>query len=94
MAGRVQGGLPLLVLNFCLDIVDGIGRLDLEGDGLACEGLDEDLHGCVREKRMELYSGHGVTEVMMSLVDVTRNSFNCGLSPAKVRLSFLSLSKP
>jgi hypothetical protein len=31
-------------LNFALDIVDGVGRLDLKGDGLTREGLDEDLH--------------------------------------------------
>jgi hypothetical protein len=36
--------LPLLVLYFRLDIVDGVGRLDLESDGLAREGLDEYLH--------------------------------------------------
>ena len=35
----------LLVLNLGLHIVDGIGRLNLEGNGLAGEGLDEDLHG-------------------------------------------------
>ena len=29
------GGNALLVLDFRLNIVDGIGRLDLEGDGLA-----------------------------------------------------------
>jgi hypothetical protein len=34
----------LLVLNLGLDIVDGIARLDLEGDGFTSEGLDEDLH--------------------------------------------------
>ena len=28
--------LTLLVLNFGLDILDCVGRLDLEGDGLAC----------------------------------------------------------
>ena len=28
----------LLVLNLCLDIVDGVGALDLEGDGLAGDG--------------------------------------------------------
>jgi hypothetical protein len=27
-----------------LDIVDGVGGLDLKGDGLAREGLDENLH--------------------------------------------------
>jgi hypothetical protein len=37
-------GDTLLVLNLRLDIVDGIARLDLEGDGFTSEGLDEDLH--------------------------------------------------
>ncbi len=37
-------GDSLLVLDLALHIVDGIGGLDLEGDGLAREGLDEDLH--------------------------------------------------
>ena len=36
--------LPFLVLDFGLDVVDGVRRLHLEGDGLAREGLDEDLH--------------------------------------------------
>jgi hypothetical protein len=31
-------------LNLALDIVDGVGRLNLKGDGLTREGLDEDLH--------------------------------------------------
>ncbi len=31
----------LFVLNLALDIVDGVGRFDLKGDGLAREGLDE-----------------------------------------------------
>ncbi|KAM0913282.1 hypothetical protein ACQ4PT_012266 [Festuca glaucescens] len=34
----------LLVLDLCLDVVDGVRGLHLEGDGLAGEGLDEDLH--------------------------------------------------
>jgi hypothetical protein len=34
----------LLVLDLGLDIIDGIGGLDLEGDGLAGEGLHKDLH--------------------------------------------------
>jgi len=33
-----------LVLNLCLDILNGVGRLHLEGDGFPGEGLDEDLH--------------------------------------------------
>ena len=35
------GRNALLVLDFRLDIVDGIGRLHLKGDSLAREGLDE-----------------------------------------------------
>jgi hypothetical protein len=35
------GGDALLVLDLGLDIVDGVGGLDLKGDGLAREGLDE-----------------------------------------------------
>jgi hypothetical protein len=36
---------PLLVLDLGLDIVDGVRRLHLKGDGLARKGLDENLHG-------------------------------------------------
>ena len=42
------GGNPLLVLDFRLDIVDGIRRLDLEGDGLSSKGLDENLHATTK----------------------------------------------
>jgi hypothetical protein len=31
-------------LDLGLDIVDGVRGLNLEGDGLTREGLDEDLH--------------------------------------------------
>jgi hypothetical protein len=34
-------GDALLVLDLGLDVVDGVGGLDLKGDGLAREGLDE-----------------------------------------------------
>ena len=34
-----------LVLDLSLDVVDGIGGVNLEGDGLAREGLHENLHG-------------------------------------------------
>ena len=33
-----------LVLDLSLDILDRVTGLDLEGDGLTREGLDEDLH--------------------------------------------------
>ena len=38
------GGDALLVLDLGLDIVDGVRGLNLEGDGLSSESLNEDLH--------------------------------------------------
>merc|ERR1740122_663797 len=37
-------GDSLLVLDFGLDILNGVRWLNLKGDGLASEGLDKDLH--------------------------------------------------
>jgi len=37
-------GDTLLVLDLGLDVLNAIRGLDLEGDGLPSEGLDEDLH--------------------------------------------------
>merc|ERR1712243_319183 len=37
-------GNALLVLDLGLDILDGIRGLNLQGDGFAGQGLDEDLH--------------------------------------------------
>ena len=34
----------LLILDLCLHVVNGVGGLDLESNGLASEGLHEDLH--------------------------------------------------
>ena len=33
-----------LVLDLSLDVINGVRRLDVEGDGLSCKGLNEDLH--------------------------------------------------
>jgi len=38
------GGDAFFVLDLSLDIIDGVRGLDLEGDGLASQGLDKDLH--------------------------------------------------
>merc|ERR1711897_132143 len=47
-------GDSLLVLDLSLDVLDGVGRFDLEGDGLASQGLDEDLHASPEsENQME-----------------------------------------
>jgi hypothetical protein len=43
-------GNTLLVLDLALDIIDRVGRLDLEGDGLSSQGLDEDLHTSSQSK--------------------------------------------
>merc|ERR1719385_566270 len=37
-------GNALLVLDLSLDVLNAVRGLDLEGDGLTGEGLDEDLH--------------------------------------------------
>ena len=45
-----------LVLNLGLDVLDRVGRLDIEGNGLASEGLHEDLHSSAKTKH-EMESG-------------------------------------
>merc|ERR1712178_46450 len=37
-------GNALLVLDLLLHVLDGVRRLHIKGDGLARQGLDEDLH--------------------------------------------------
>merc|ERR1712184_39585 len=47
-------GDSLLVLDLGLDVLNGVGGFDLEGDGLTGEGLDEDLHASPEsEHKME-----------------------------------------
>merc|ERR1712110_405497 len=45
-----------LVLNLSLDVLNGVRWLDLEGDGLSSESLDEDLHS-TSESKDEMESG-------------------------------------
>jgi len=45
-----------LVLDLGLDVLNGITWLDIEGDGLSGEGLDEDLH-TTSESEDEVESG-------------------------------------
>ena len=42
-------GDALLVLDLGLDVLDGVGGLDLKGDGLASQGLYKDLHLLIRK---------------------------------------------
>merc|ERR1711937_1042795 len=46
----------LLVLDLGLDVLDGVRWLDIKGDGLAGQGLDEDLH-TTSESEDEMESG-------------------------------------
>merc|ERR1712227_610076 len=43
-------GNSFLVLDLGLDILNGVRRLNLKGDGLASEGLDKDLHTSSQSK--------------------------------------------
>merc|ERR1739848_798202 len=47
-------GDSLLVLDLGLDVLNGVGWFNLQGDGLASLGLDEDLHASPEsEHKME-----------------------------------------
>ena len=46
-------GNPLLVLDLRLDVLDRVGRLDVERDRLAGRGLEEELHGVRRQRDAE-----------------------------------------
>ena len=35
-----------LVLDLSLDVLNGVGWLDVQGDCFSCKGLDENLHDC------------------------------------------------
>ena len=37
-------GDAFFVLDLGFDVLDGVGRFDIEGDGFTGEGFDEDLH--------------------------------------------------
>ena len=42
--------LTFFVLDLCLDILDGVGRLHFQCDGLSGQGLDENLHTTTQTK--------------------------------------------
>ncbi|KAJ9562952.1 hypothetical protein OSB04_008112 [Centaurea solstitialis] len=47
-------GDAFFVLDLGLDVVDGVGALDLQSDGFAGQGLHEDLHATTEtENEME-----------------------------------------
>merc|ERR1719320_837140 len=47
-------GNSLLILDLGLDVLNGVWWLNLQGDSLACQGLDKDLHASPEsENKME-----------------------------------------
>jgi len=46
----------LLVLDLSFDVLDGVCWLNIKGDGLTSQGLDEDLHTSSKSKN-EMESG-------------------------------------
>ena len=44
------GGDSLLILDLCLDVVNGVRWLNVKSNGLASEGLDEDLHATTKSE--------------------------------------------
>jgi hypothetical protein len=66
-ARSAKANAPLLVLDLGLDVVDGVGRLHLEGDRLTREGLDKNLEGSLSQSssatgEMHAYLHFGVVE--------------------------------
>ena len=57
---EVDGTLPFLVLDFCLDIVNGVRRFDLEGDGFASKPAQT-----VRTKEYLRRETHVLTKICM-----------------------------
>ena len=47
----------LLVLDLGLHVLNRVRWLDVEGDGLSGEGLDEDLHGATAEAQHQVERG-------------------------------------
>ena len=43
-------GNSVLILDFSLDILNGVSWLNIEGDGFSSKGLDEDLHTSSKSK--------------------------------------------
>jgi hypothetical protein len=52
-SGDNKGKSEKLTLDLGLDIVDSVGRLHLKGDGLAREGLYENLHAGWRPRQRD-----------------------------------------
>jgi len=74
------GGDALLVLDLGLDIVDGVGRLHLEGDSLAREGLHEDLHDCLLARGLETIPKERALERLLSGLSQCPLFFSLSLS--------------
>ena len=75
---------PLLVLDLCLHIIDTIGRLHLEGDGLTRQSLDEDLYHVQRSKQKRNTREDAVKEPEKTRQDTATSSESQEKSKRKV----------
>jgi hypothetical protein len=73
------GGDALLVLDLGLDVVDGVRRLNLKGDGLACGGLDDCWF--VSRRVLEMKTRKRVAKILTNLhaTTKTKNQVEGGL---------------
>ena len=51
------GGNTFLILDLGLHVLDSIGSLHVESDGLASKGLDKDLHGTAPQSEDQVNGG-------------------------------------
>ena len=79
-SGGLKGGKRTLDLGF--DIVDGVGGFDLEGDGFAREGLDENLH-------LGLGGGSGLDQYSSAFLCV-----RCGFDGLSFLLTSTGICRP
>jgi len=75
-------GDSLLVLDFGLDVLDGVRWLDFQSDGLPGQGLDEDLHASPQsENKME---GGLLLDVVIGQGSTVLELFSCEDQPLLV----------
>jgi hypothetical protein len=78
-------GNTFLVLDLCLHVLDGVRRIHIEGDGLAREGLNEDLHArhlMKKAKRVEvggwvIKEKETQTPLVYSVLKYTKQNTSC-----------------
>ena len=68
-------------LDLGFDIVDGVGRFDLEGDGLTRQGLNENLHdGLVTKRQLRCEKLHEDSKLTSTNVVVLNLQQRCSMN--------------